>query len=623
VYLQHYKTPMSDISENLILPPSLTRPKVLALVCALMAVFFLCMVAFVPASSGQASSPINGEQTGIELYRAGDCAAAVEHLAGIAGRSMLLAANCYLQLRDYTKAQDLLQKYLAGAPDDVRAIALLSRAYCASGTCDAAISVVQNALNKKPQEPELMNALASACAEAGDVKAAADLWKQVLNLNPDDPVALTGVGRLAFQSSAIKQAGELFARAIAVAPDFIPAYAGIGRVLMAQGDMTNAIPPLQRAFISLPSDRGVAKDLARAYMQSKRWDAVLSTVEESDFRVNADDEITGWYAQANAYVNDAARAEAYYRASIQGSPHNMLLHLLLADLLYNGGKTADAKEEYRNAISAAAGIARPDKSTRITLGRALFRNDSFVEARQMLRPVLAEDPQNKDALYLLAQIAAKQKSWAEATTYSNLLLLDDPKNLVLLHILADAALSQDLDVDAARFLERLIELDPKDKSVRLRLVVLYSNHQKLGQLSRAFDLLNDVIAANPDDPESLLLLANLYRKNDQPDKARELFLKGFDKLPAEIPRSYSWAFNSYGLLLFQQNAYADALNYQEKAVQLDPNDEEANYNLALTYLKVGKRDELLNVLEHLRSLQSSLVKDLEQVLDRSGVKYPK
>ena len=566
---------------------------------------------------------ITDDQTGTELYRSGDCTTAFGHLQQSTGRALLLAGNCYLLMRDYAKAQNALEKFRASAPQDERAVALLSSAYCHEGKYQNAISLIKTLIDKSPDDPLLLNALAAAYTEAGQPQPASQIWQRVLSADPEDPQALSGLGTLALADGSPRTASDFFNRAIAVAPDHAAARAGLGRIALQHGDFVEAANSLQRAYAANPASREVGKDLALAYLKLNKWDAVLSTIEGISFGLGEDDEFATVYSQAAQHVNDSPRAEKYYRDTLNKVPKGAVAALLLGDLLWDAGKLDDAKKVYAQGIAASNSVPQLGNDIRGHLGLAQFRTNDLNGARATLERVLAKDHDDPKAMFLLAQIADKQARWDDASSYANQLLLKDPNNIALIHVLADAALSQNLDAEAARYLEQLILLDPKDKAIRLKLVVLYSNHKNLGQVSRAFDLLNDIIGTSPDDPEPLLLLANLYRKNDQPDKAQEFFMKGFQKLPSDASASYSWAYNSFGLLLFQEKNYNDALYYQQKAVQLNPADDEANFNLALTDLKIGNRDELLKVLQHLRDLQSSLATNLEQVMDRAGIKYPK
>jgi len=80
----------------------------------------------------------------------------------------------------------------------------------------------------------------------------------------------------------------------------------------------------------------------------------------------------------------------------------------------------------------------------------------------------------------------------------------------------------------------------------------------------------------------------------------------------------SWAYNSLGLLLLSQGKYEDALANQLKAVELNPTDATAVYNLALTYLKLRRKEEAIATRDKLAQMNApDLLKSLESQMQKA------
>ena len=153
---------------------------------------------------------------------------------------------------------------------------------------------------------------------------------------------------------------------------------------------------------------------------------------------------------------------------------------------------------------------------------------------------------------------------------------------------------------------------------------IYTNNEKLDRLARALDLMNEYVGLNPDDYEGYLLLANLYRRKSDAAEAHTYFARGFAKMPAKPPARMSWAYTSLGLLLFSEGNYEEALSIQLKAVELNPTDANAEYNLALTYLKVKRRDEVNAARTKLSQMSApELVSTLDEAIQRSRINQEK
>jgi tetratricopeptide (TPR) repeat protein len=209
----------------------------------------------------------------------------------------------------------------------------------------------------------------------------------------------------------------------------------------------------------------------------------------------------------------------------------------------------------------------------------------------------------------------------DAVRYANDLLPGDPRNVMLLRLLGEDALKHNNDSAAADFLERAEAANEKDRDVRFELVTLYTNNDSLDRLPRAFDLMNEYVGLYPDDFEGYLLLANLYRRKGDAAAALDYFNRGFSKMPPKPPARMSWAFNSLGLLLLSQGKYEDALANQLKAVELNPTDSTAVYNLALTYLKLKRKDDVLATRDKLGQMNApDLLKSLEEQMQKAHLK---
>ena len=90
--------------------------------------------------------------------------------------------------------------------------------------------------------------------------------------------------------------------------------------------------------------------------------------------------------------------------------------------------------------------------------------------------------------------------------------------------------------------------------------------------------------------------------------------------PAQPPPRLSWAYNSLGLLLLSEGKYEEALASQLKALELNPADANAEYNLALTYLKLKRKDEVNAARTKLSQMAApDLLSSLDETIQRSRI----
>jgi tetratricopeptide (TPR) repeat protein len=598
----------------------------------------------------QTAPPDQTFRQGSEAYLAGNCAEAVRLLAqSQAPRASLLLGRCYLDLGDFSKAQAAFQRYNQGAPGDEQVGILMARAAEGAGQAQQAAAMLEELHKKSPASLAIADALAEAYAKSGNPERAAPLYRSVLASQPGDIGALAGLAELAFAASQWQSAIDQYKKVLELAPDNAAANAGIGRAQLQLAHPEAAIPYLLRAAHLRPGDWALTKALANCYLKSSQWKDVIQVLAYDSIAHADDEEVAGWMAQAFNHTG-AAQAEPYYRAILQRAPGNFPARISLADLLYQSKRESEAKEHYILALKSrpqlfdisdrvgqiaerennlpeaiqyyARASASPNATTEMKtrLGRLYFRTGDMANARTVLDAVLKAEPDNREIKTMLMQVAVKTDRTDDAVRYASELLPGDPKNVSLLRLLGEDAQKRNNDAAAADFLERAQAANEKDRDVRFELVTLYTNDDALDRLPRAFELMNEYVGLYPEDYEGYLLLANLYRRKGDSAAALDYFNRGFEKMPPKPQARMSWAYNSFGLLLLSQGKYEDALANQLKAIELNPTDSTAVYNLALTYLKLRRKEDVVSTREKLSQMNApDLLKSLDEQMQKAHI----
>lgn len=114
------------------------------------------------------------------------------------------------------------------------------------------------------------------------------------------------------------------------------------------------------------------------------------------------------------------------------------------------------------------------------------------------------------------------------------------------------------------------------------------NQKKYGEAAAAY---KSLMTKYPDRTEEIQFnLAQCYLKVDSPQLALSL-LHNLDK--AESPDIRSAAFNTLGFLVMKEDKKMEALDYFRKALEVNPENEAARYNLEFILKKLGaeKKEE--------------------------------
>jgi tetratricopeptide (TPR) repeat protein len=600
----------------------------------------------------QTAPPDQAYRQGSEAYRAGNCPEAVRLLtASQTPRASLLMGRCYLDLGDFAKAQSALQRYNQSSPGDEDVVILMARAAEGAGRVPQAVFVLEEFRKQNPTSLGIQDALAEAYAKSGKPEQAAVLYRAVLTAQPGDIGAMAGLAEIALSGSQWQAASDQYKKVLELSPDNAAANAGVGRAQLQLGHADAAIPYLLHATKLRPGDWALTKALANCYINAAKWKDAIQVMEFDSVEHAEDEEVTGWMVQAFGHTANTAQAEQYYRAVLQRAANNFPARLSLADLLYQTKREKEAKDHYILVLKArpqlydisdrvgqiaeqegqlpeaiqyyAHAYASPNATTamKMRLARLYFRTGDLANARTALEAVLQAEPDNREIKTMLMQVAVKTDHMDDAVHYANELLPEDPKNVMLLRLLGEDALKHNNAAAAADFLERAEVANEKDRDVRFELVTLYTNEDSLDRLPRAFDLMDEYVGLYPEDYEGYLLLANLYRRKGDAAAALDYFNRGFSKMPPKPPARMSWAYNSLGLLLLSQGKYEDALANQLKAVELNPTDSTAVYNLALTYLKLKRKEEVIATREKLSQMNApDLLKSLDAQMQKARIK---
>lgn len=150
-------------------------------------------------------------------------------------------------------------------------------------------------------------------------------------------------------------------------------------------------------------------------------------------------------------------------------------------------------------------------------------------------------------------------------------------------------------------LNTLIKLDDSPEGYRFIGEIYYDQGQKMKdkfetskdpadqaesqkKFEQAVEILEKGKAKYPNDPEILLYLSNSYIAAGKTDIALSAFKEGVEKEPSNKLYRYN-----YGVLLLGVDDFEGAAAQFQKALEIDPEYINADYNLAITYVKWGTK----------------------------------
>jgi len=132
------------------------------------------------------------------------------------------------------------------------------------------------------------------------------------------------------------------------------------------------------------------------------------------------------------------------------------------------------------------------------------------------------------------------------------------------------------DANAASFLGQLYYMEGLQKDEAKDTVGALASFEKAAQ---AFEV---AYQAEPGNTDNITSLIDAYERADQSDKAMALTREAVEKDPENKIFRYA-----YGVFLLKQEDFAGSIEQFEKAVEIDPEYDDATYNLGVAYLNWG------------------------------------
>jgi tetratricopeptide (TPR) repeat protein len=267
--------------------------------------------------------------------------------------------------------------------------------------------------------------------------------------------------------------------------------------------------------------------------------------------------------------------------------------------LYKAATAAYDRGEVAQAISLYEQVIRlqPDSvAARTDLGVALVHEGRYSEGIAQYQEALKHDPGNLVARLDLALAWYKRGEFEKAARELQNLRQKQPQNQQTLHLLSDCYLRLGKNADVITLLKPIYEANPEDLALDYALGTALIRE---GQISQG-EVVIDRILKRGDSAEANLLMGEAQFESGDYKSAAATLRKAVDP-DAGIPEAWSL----YGRTQLRNEEPAGAKMAFLRALQLDPNDYQANLHLGSLLRSEGKQDEAAPYVERAWRLRPS------------------
>jgi len=209
-----------------------------------------------------------------------------------------------------------------------------------------------------------------------------------------------------------------------------------------------------------------------------------------------------------------------------------------------------------------------------------FQEERYADAEARCEGILARQPDQAAALYLLGAVAQQAKKLDRAAVLFEQAAGVDPRNPVYHLSLAEVHQEKGDIEKAAASCRRALALRPDMAQAHFHLAVLY--HRR-GSFDEAMVLFQQAAAIDPSMAEAHYNLGNIRLDRREYERAEDCYLRALAANPEAVDAHFN-----LGIAQMEQKKLPEAVASFESALRFAPDMAAAHYNLGCVFHKQGR-----------------------------------
>lgn len=247
---------------------------------------------------------------------------------------------------------------------------------------------------------------------------------------------------------------------------------------------------------------------------------------------------------------------------------------------------------------ASCGGKEDRKASYLEKGKAYLEEKNYDKARIEFKNVLQIDPKFADAYFYMGRLEEKNKEYIKAVGNYKKAIELNPNHvsakvkLAAIFIMAGA---ENYIGEAKELLNEIMAIEPEHSEA---LFLLNSIEYKEGDADKAVSQMEKIVSKDIHLIGGIALLSNIYSSNDRKAEAIQLLKKGVVNNPEEI-----YLRVNLSEILLETKDLAGAEKYLREAISIDPEMYSLQFSLSKFYVNTGQLDKAKEVL--IKSIEQS------------------
>ena len=263
-----------------------------------------------------------------------------------------------------------------------------------------------------------------------------------------------------------------------------------------------------------------------------------------------------------------------------------------AQTWYRLGEIEEQLQNWRAAAGDYQRVVDMDgthNAAKVKLSRLFLLGGASDRAASLAQEVLKVQPNNADALVVLAGTEARNKDLKDADRDIRSALDKDPQNIEGAILAASLDMRANRNDDAVAVLKRAINAHPKHIGLRAVLAGVYAQQ---GKVDDGVDQLKQIIALDPETVSHRIHLAEYYAANKRSRDAEQVLREALQQQPKQNDLQLAMV-----KFLLSQGKRDEAVSTLEGYIKAEPDEYALRFQLAELQQAMGKADDARGVYE--------------------------
>lgn len=372
-----------------------------------------------------------------------------------AAESALDQAEFFMQAGNSTAALEELKQAVLANPQDAELVEGYGALLFTLNEFEDARNQFRRLIELSPTDANAYTRLAMTCYELNRLDEFESATGLAMEIEPENPGLLHFLGKVNLDANRLLDAGRVYSKLIELEPDNPENLLALGKCLALGGEQEAAVETFQRVLMLDPENELAIGNLETLGVTEWSFPNDLAETETSEEAVPSVTDILKTIEQC-LQTNDLPGAITQLTDGLVHHPDDLDLLNALGNFHYQTNRPEAALAAFQRKVE----LQPDDPENHLQVAGAAFELDSFDLFETHLEIALKADPDNPQALKLLASANFKSENYAEAAKLYAQLVEQLPEDIeVILALGVCFHHEQDTETACACF-KRALELDP-------------------------------------------------------------------------------------------------------------------------------------------------------------------